>query len=196
MTDKSISDETNKLLRSFLVIYNNHPLRMELWQNRAGEPLKEVFERLMYFHLNQLMVADQSEYETYSQDLIQNIRDGIGELICIGFYIYYADKTAVMGKSITRNDDPGLKSYLMKVVERLEDGQQADEFEPPRYAFEACKESFWYWLKAVTERPDNQNFFKQITSETHRQFLLAKSPWLVCEGYMSSNAQDHYKGAS
>jgi hypothetical protein len=201
MADDKTTELRNELYRSFVVLFNNQPLMLEIWRNRVGEPLKEVTGRLTLFHLNQLMAADQSAYETYSPELVEDIKGAIANLLGIGFFVYYLDKKEIEGEPIKRVDDVSVKDHLMKVVKTLEDSvtepnDEANNYDPPKYAFETCKEVFWYWLKTISERPDDNNFIKQLTSDIHREFFITKAPWLVCEGYIVGSEQYSTKKAT
>lgn len=194
MADDKTTQLRDELYKAFVVLFNNQPLMLEIWKNRVGEPLKEVTGRLTLFHLNQLMAADQSAYETYSPELVEGIKGLIANLLGIGFFVYYLDKKEIQREPIKRTVENAVKDHLMTVVKTLEDSvtepsDNANDYDPPKYAFETCKEVFWYWLKVQSERPDNEQYVKLMTSDTHKQFFLTKAPWLVCEGYIVGSEQ-------
>jgi hypothetical protein len=165
-----------------------------IWEHGVGDQYKEVTGRLIIYHTRQILSSDTSvEYEVAFN---KKLMSSIGEVLGLGFYIYCADLVAVQHKfdsnfEVVIPEDPGLKAYLIKEIEAVEDGGKVrDAIEPPSYAFDTIKNWFFWWVKNVIE---NDTAFQGLQSETQKEFYLTKLTWLIASGYMlASLAERHH----
>jgi hypothetical protein len=130
--EKSDDYKRNQLFLETAHIVGDQATKDRLFRQYAGPPLNQVFSRLITFHLHQLMAADSEAYATYGESVLERLRYCIGELIGIGFYIYYVDRTRVRELPIRRYDDQRLKDLLMGVVRTLEDDAATRDYESYR----------------------------------------------------------------
>lgn len=170
--------------RSFFLIADQ-PTKDFIFNNGFGKQYKEICDRLTAYHVNQ--VLDMKPTDSYNNKTKYLLAYRIREFLDLGIYIHCVDLVYIHKKfdnyqGIKIADDPGLRDYLIKEIEIIEDtGEVRKAIEPPEYIINTIKQWYLFFLHKMLPK---DKLFERIKSEEQRKFLMKKIIWMIVIGYL------------
>ena len=177
---------------SFLLIANQS-IKKSIFKKGIGKQYKEICDRITDYHVNQ--VLDMEPTDCYDNKTKYLIAYRIREFLDLGMYIHCVDLVHVRKKfnnykDIKIADDLGLKDYLIKEIEIIEDsGEVEKSLVPPQYIMNNIEQWYLFFLHKMLPKDE---LFERIKSEEQRKFLLKKIIWMIVIGYLLTSLTERY----